>query len=195
MSRRKSAASLARKKTPDDFYGSVEVSQFINMIMRDGKKQLATSIVHGGFDNLYAYYLKEMGGKTTAELIGKDSDQTEDDGVSSTKFSDLDKKDAVLKLFDAVLDKVGPSLELKSKRVGGANIQVPIMVQSDRRYTLAMRYIIKNARTRISQMKSMSKALSQEMIDVLKGSAKSLDDKEQTLRMAKANAVFQGVRR
>ena len=195
MSRRKSAASLARKKIPDDFYDSVEVSQLINMIMRDGKKQLATSIVHGGFDNLYAHYLKEMGGKTTAELIGKDVDQAENSGESSTKFSDLDKKDAVLRLFDAVLDKVGPSLELKSKRVGGANIQVPIMVQSDRRYTLAMRFIIKNARTRISQMKSMSKALSQEMIDVLKGSAKSLDDKEQTLRMAKANAVFQGVRR
>ena len=69
------------------------------------------------------------------------------------------------------------------------------MVQSARRSTLAMRFIIKNARSRKSQLKSMEASLAQEMIDVLKGSARSLDDKEQTLRMAKANAVFQGVRR
>ncbi|MEC8064310.1 MAG: hypothetical protein VX112_05635 [Pseudomonadota bacterium] len=194
MSRRKSAANSARKQTPDDYYGSTEVSQFINMIMHDGKKQLATSIVRSSFDRLYAYYMKEMDGKRTIDLVKRDADQSSDE-AEVVKLSDLDQKDAVLRLFDDVLDKVGPNLELKSKRIGGANIQVPIMVQAARRSTLAMRFIIKNARARKSQLKSMEASLAQEMIDVLKGSARSLDDKEQTLRMAKANAVFQGVRR
>ena len=58
-----------------------------------------------------------------------------------------------------------------------------------------MRNIIVNARKRIPQCKSMINALAQEMIDVLKGSARTLDDVEQMHRMAKANAVFQGVKR
>ena len=94
-----------------------------------------------------------------------------------------------------ILERVGPSLELVSKRVGGANIQVPIVVRPNRKSTLAMRFIIKNAQGRKKAMKSMIASLKQELVDVLKGTAKSLDDKENTLRMAKANAVFQGVRR
>ena len=198
MSRRKSQAQ-SRPKTPDQYYGSVDISQFINMIMQDGKKQLATRIVRQSFDSLYAFYLKDLGGKTTIDLSkgsGEDSsDSDEERSGGAINFADLDKKEAVVRLFDAILDRVGPNLELVSKRVGGANIQVPVMVRADRRSTLAMRFLIKNARSRVSQMKSFSNGLSQEMIDVLKGSAKSLDDKEQTLRMAKANAVFGGIRR
>jgi small subunit ribosomal protein S7 len=194
MSRRKSQAQ-SRPKTPDQYYGSVEISQFINMIMKDGKKQLATRIVRESFETLYAFYLKDLGGKTTIDLSSASDAEGEEDGQSGINFADLDKKEAVVKLFDAILDKVGPNLELVSKRVGGANIQVPVMVRSERRSTIAMRFIIKNARSRISQMKSFANGLAQEMIDVLKGSAKSLDDKEQTLRMAKANAVFGGIRR
>ena len=143
--------------------------------------------------------MKDLGGKTTIDLSkgtgedGADSDEERSEGAIN--FADLDKKEAVVRLFDAILDRVGPNLELVSKRVGGANIQVPVMVRADRRSTLAMRFLIKNARSRVSQMKSFANGLSQEMIDVLKGSAKSLDDKEQTLRMAKANAVFGGIRR
>ena len=195
MSRRKSQAQ-SRPKTPDQYYDSVEISQFINMIMKDGKKQLATRIVRESFEALYAFYLKDLGGKTTIDLSKSSGDEGDEEGSQSgTNFADLDKKEAVVKLFDAILDRVGPNLELVSKRVGGANIQVPVMVRSERRYTIAMRFIIKNARSRISQMKSFANGLAQEMIDVLKGSAKSLDDKEQTLRMAKANAVFGGIRR
>ncbi len=195
MSRRKSQAQ-SRPKTPDQYYNSVEISQFINMIMKDGKKQLATRVVRESFETLYAFYLKDLGGKTTIDLSkASDSDGDEEGSQSGTNFADLDKKEAVVKLFDAILDRVGPNLELVSKRVGGANIQVPVMVRSERRSTIAMRFIIKNARSRISQMKSFANGLAQEMIDVLKGSAKSLDDKEQTLRMAKANAVFGGIRR
>ena len=196
MSRRKTAASLNKPKVPDHFYGSTQVSQLINMIMSDGKKQLATRIVYKAFDGLYEYYLKELDGKTTMQVTsqsGKDADDTNSE--SEIAFADMDKRDAVLRIFEDILERVGPSLELVSKRVGGANIQVPIVVRPNRKSTLAMRFIIKNAQGRKKAMKSMIASLKQELVDVLKGTAKSLDDKENTLRMAKANAVFQGVRR
>ena len=89
-----------------------------------------------------------------------------------------------------ILDKAGPSLELKSRRVGGANIQVPITVHHDRKLTLALRFIKECSRKKISQCKSMSKALSQELIGIVNGTAETLNLRDRMLSMAKANAVF-----
>ena len=72
---------------------------------------------------------------------------------------------------------------------------MPVVVKQSRRVTLAIRTIVKNARSRVKQMKSMAAALTAEILDIIKGSAKTLVDKENLLKMAKANAVYSGIRR
>mgnify|MGYP001483490313 FL=1 len=192
MSRRKCHASLAKPKESDLRFNSLVIAQFIKMLMRDGKKQKASNIVWTALDMLYEYCNKKGGIIEDANEV-KDSESEK--AAIESMTTDEKKNMYTLRVLDKVLSKAGPSLELISKRIGGANIQVPVAVKEERQKTLAMRNIIVNARKRIPQYKSMINALAQEMIDVLKGSARTLDDVEQMHRMAKANAVFQGVKR
>jgi len=97
------------------------------------------------------------------------------------------KKDS-LEVFKQALDNVKPVLEVKSKRIGGATYQVPIEVSSDRRTSLAMRWIINYAKARNG--KSMGEKLAQEIIDASKGEGTSIKKKEDVHKMAEANKAF-----
>ena len=97
------------------------------------------------------------------------------------------KKDS-LEVFKQALDNVKPVLEVKSKRIGGATYQVPIEVSSDRRTSLAMRWIITYAKAR--KGKSMGEKLAQEIIDASKGEGTSMKKKEDVHKMAEANKAF-----
>ena len=97
------------------------------------------------------------------------------------------KKDS-LEVFKQALDNVKPVLEVKSKRIGGATYQVPIEVSSDRRTSLAMRWIINYAKAR--KGKSMGEKLAQEIIDASKGEGTSIKKKEDIHKMAEANKAF-----
>ena len=97
------------------------------------------------------------------------------------------KKDS-LEVFKQALDNVKPVLEVKSKRIGGATYQVPIEVSSDRRTSLAMRWIINYAKAR--KDKSMGEKLAQEIIDASKGQGASIKKKEDVHKMAEANKAF-----
>ena len=97
------------------------------------------------------------------------------------------KKDS-LEVFKQALDNVKPVLEVKSKRIGGATYQVPIEVSSDRRTSLAMRWIIDYAKAR--KGKSMGEKLAQEIIDASKGEGTSIKKKEHIHKMAEANKAF-----
>ena len=97
------------------------------------------------------------------------------------------KKDP-LEAFKQALDNVKPVLEVKSKRIGGATYQVPVEVSSDRRTSLAMRWIINYAKAR--KGKSMGEKLAQEIIDAFKGEGTSVKKKEDVHKMAEANKAF-----
>ena len=97
------------------------------------------------------------------------------------------KKDS-LEVFKQALDNVKPVLEVKAKRIGGATYQVPIEVSSDRRTSLAMRWIIDYAKAR--KGKSMGEKLAQEIIDASKGEGTSIKKKEDIHKMAEANKAF-----
>ena len=97
------------------------------------------------------------------------------------------KKDS-LEVFKQALDNVKPVLEVKSKRIGGATYQVPVEVSSDRRTSLAMRWIINYAKAR--KGKSMGEKLAQEIIDAFKGEGTSVKKKEDVHKMAEANKAF-----
>jgi small subunit ribosomal protein S7 len=93
-----------------------------------------------------------------------------------------------LEMFHAALDNVKPTLEVRSRRVGGATYQVPIEVRPSRRLTLAIRWIIDTARKRSE--KSMVDRLAAELMDAANARGAAFKKREDTLRMAEANRAF-----
>jgi len=97
------------------------------------------------------------------------------------------KKDGI-KVFEAALENVKPTLEVRPRRVGGATYQVPVEVRPERRDALAFRWIIDNARNRSG--KSMEEKLAAEFMDAASGAGASVKKKEDTHKMAEANKAF-----
>ncbi len=93
-----------------------------------------------------------------------------------------------LEVFEEALSNVKPSVELKSRRVGGATYQVPVEVQHDRAQALAIRWIIANARKRSE--KTMILKLAGELMDAYNGRGGSIKKKDDTHKMAEANKAF-----
>lgn len=91
-------------------------------------------------------------------------------------------------VFKQGLSNVKPSVEVKSRRVGGATYQVPIEVRPDRRTALATRWLLGHARAR--NEKTMAERLATELIMASKGEGNSVKKKEDTHRMAEANRAF-----
>ena len=93
-----------------------------------------------------------------------------------------------IELLDKAFDNIRPSVEVKSRRVGGATYQVPIEVRPKRRQTLAMRWIIEAARKRGE--KSMPNRLAGELLDAVEQRGTAVKKREDTHRMAEANKAF-----
>lgn len=93
-----------------------------------------------------------------------------------------------LEIFDVAIKNAGPTMEVRSRRVGGANYQVPNEVRSDRRIQLAMRWILKAARAGAG--KTMQGRLADELIAASNGEGAAVKKKEDTHRMADANKAF-----
>jgi small subunit ribosomal protein S7 len=93
-----------------------------------------------------------------------------------------------LEVLDTVLKNVGPLLEVRPRRIGGANYQVPIEVPPERRITLALRWIIQICRDR--QGKSMEEFLAEELVNAYKNQGAAIKKKEDTHKMAEANRAF-----
>ena len=93
-----------------------------------------------------------------------------------------------LEVFNKALENIKPLLEVKSRRVGGANYQVPIEVKADRRQALGLRWIIQYARLRGGH--SMSENLANELIDASNNTGAAVKKREDTHRMAEANKAF-----
>src|SRR5713101_664181 len=96
--------------------------------------------------------------------------------------------DEPLKLFKKAVENVKPVLEVKSRRVGGANYQVPIEVNPDRRTSLAIRWLVTYTRSRGE--KGMIDKLTAELLDAANGKGAAIKKKEDVHRMAEANKAF-----
>ena len=93
-----------------------------------------------------------------------------------------------MEVFEQALDNVLPVLELKARRVGGSNIQVPIEVTQERRLTLGLRWIVQYSRTRGE--KTMEQRLAAEIIDASNGTGASVKKRDDIHKMAEANKAF-----
>ena len=151
MPRRK--GSPKRDLDPDPRFNSTLVRQFVNYLMRDGKKSTAEQTFYGAMDLMQ-------------ERTGQDA----------------------MTLFKQALNNVKPTLEVASRRVGGATYQVPIEVRPVRRTALAMRWIIGFSRQRREH--SMAEKLAAELLLAQKNEGPSVKKREDTHKMAEANKAF-----
>ena len=97
-------------------------------------------------------------------------------------------KQGPLPVFEQALENVMPTIEVRSRRVGGATYQVPVEVRSSRRTALAMRWVIESARKRGET--SMPKKLAGELLDASENRGGAVKKREETHRMAEANKAF-----
>ena len=97
-------------------------------------------------------------------------------------------KQSPLSVFQQALDNVMPTIEVRSRRVGGATYQVPVEVRTDRRQALGIRWIIAAARDR--NEKTMVERLSAELLDASNSRGNAVKKREDTHRMAEANRAF-----
>ncbi|MBP3891096.1 MAG: 30S ribosomal protein S7 [Solobacterium sp.] len=93
-----------------------------------------------------------------------------------------------MEVFEKALGNVMPMLELKVRRVGGANYQVPVEVSADRKLTLGLRWIVNYARLRHEP--TMEQRLANEILDAANGTGASVKKKDDTHKMAEANKAF-----
>ncbi|KKU87765.1 30S ribosomal protein S7 [Candidatus Gottesmanbacteria bacterium RIFCSPLOWO2_01_FULL_48_11] len=102
-----------------------------------------------------------------------------------------EKGEDPIKVFETAIATVGPKMEVKARRVGGASYQVPTEVRGDRRVALAMRWIIQFAKKRANkEYKTFAEKLAVELLDASKGQGEAIKKRDTMHRMAEANRAF-----
>ncbi len=133
----------------------------------------------------------------SSELVAKFVNCLMWDGKKSTSetifYSAMERiqertKEDPLRVFKKAVENTKPMMEVKTRRVGGANYQIPIEVNPDRRASLSIRWLISFARRRGE--KSMSERLAGELLDAFNGRGAAIKRKEEIHRMAEANRAF-----
>lgn len=155
-----------REILPDPKHQSELLAKFINVLMISGKKSTAEKIIYGAL-SVMDERLKKM----------KKSDD-ENSGASGN----------VLRYFEQALTNVRPTVEVRSRRVGGATYQVPVEVRLDRSIALGMRWIVQASRSRGE--KGMMLRLAGELVDAFESKGSAVKKREETHKMAKANQAF-----
>ena len=122
--------------------------------------------------------LMKDGKKSAAENIG----------YGAFEIVEAKVKQDPITVFHTALDNIRPSVEVRSRRVGGATYQVPVEVRTDRQQALAIRWLIESARKRGEN--TMRERLSGELMDALNGRGQAVKKREDTHRMADANRAF-----
>src|SRR3989338_5755159 len=144
------------------------------------RKEIAKDSIHGSIKVAkFINYIMKDGKKNTARRVVHGA---------LDEIKKREKKDTPVVLFETALDNVGPSIEVRSRRVGGANYQVPREVRQERRLFLAIRWIISAAETKKGS--PMYKRLADELILASKNEGDAVKKKENVHKMAEANKAF-----
>ena len=133
------------------------------------------------------------GSKVVTKLINQimlDGEKSVAQKIVYDAFAIMSEKlnEDAMEIFNRAIGNVMPTVEVKARRVGGANYQVPIEIRPERRQTLAIRWIVLNTRKRSER--EMSKKLAAELMDAYNNTGGSVKKKEDTHRMAEANRAF-----
>jgi len=159
MARRFTASETQLR--PDPRFQDKILSRFINCVMRGGEKATATRVVYGALDEIQTRLDKDK-----SEAMPRTS----------------------IEVFHKALENVRPAVEVRSKRVGGANYQVPMQLNRRRQQSLAFRWIIEAARD--EKGKPMHLRLAKELFEACRGEGKAVMTRDNTHKMADANKAF-----
>lgn len=201
---RKSRSYDKHVPQPDPKYGSVKYAKFINYIMERGKKNVARKIFYDSLelvgekagqqvpksdavlpakvDSSKASASAKLSGSAAPTKNTQNSQNTNTDQKSASK--PLDGR----QIFDQALKNISPMMELKSRRIGGANYQVPMEVQEPRKTTLGMRWLLAAAKAKKGMR--MAERLAGEIMDAYNKTGSAMKKREDTHRMAEANKAF-----
>ncbi len=138
---------------PDPVYRSLLVSQIINKVLLDGKKETARSIVYGALE-------------IVERRVGQDP----------------------LTVLKRAIDNIRPSVEVRSRRVGGSSYQVPVEVRPKRANSLAIRWLVNFARKR--KENTMVERLANEILDASNNTGTAVKRREDIHKMAESNKAF-----
>ncbi len=147
---------------PDPKFNDKVLAKFINCMMQDGKRTAAERIVYNALDEIDVKLAK----------VG-DVEEKPKDGID---------------VFRRAIANVMPYVEVRSKRIGGANYQVPLPVKPNRQQSLAFRWIIQSVRGEKGRPTHLK--LADELFAASRGEGKAMTTREQTHRMAEANKAF-----
>jgi len=157
----KSFTNSAKQLRPDPRFNDIVLSKFINCLMERGKKATSQRLVYDALDLITTKLAKETDPNAPKESI---------------------------LVFKMAIENIKPFVEVRSKRVGGANYQVPIQVSSKRQQSLAFRWIIDAVRG--EKGRPMANKLADEIYAGAKKEGKAMATRDQTHRMAEANKAF-----
>jgi len=175
---RKSRSYDKHTPLPDPKFGSVKYAKFINYIMERGKKNVARQIFYDALDIVET----KLADNLSPTLPSKGEGAKADEKAAAPKK--LDGR----AIFDLALKNVAPIMELKSRRIGGANYQVPMEVMEPRKTTLAMRWLLAGARSKKGIR--MAERLAAEIADAYNKQGVAMKKREDVHRMAEANKAF-----
>lgn len=184
MSRRKAAPK--REILPDPLFKSEALAKFINTVMKSGKKSVAESIVYGALAKVAERYHgkgKDHEGEEGGEGSGSAGKKVNADIRTSEAA-----RSTALEIFNKAIENITPMVEVKSRRVGGSNYQVPVEIRATRRMALSRRWLVEFAAKRPE--KTMVLRLAGEIIDALEGRGGAVKKREDVHRMARANQAF-----
>lgn len=171
---RKSRSYDKHVPLPDPKYGSVKYAKFINYIMERGKKNVARTIFYDALDIVTE--------KMAAQAASAPSTGAKADGAKEEKT--LDGR----QVFDIALKNVAPIMEIKGRRIGGSNYQVPMEVLEPRKSTLGMRWLLNAAKSKKGSR--MAERLAAEIMDAYNKVGAAMKKREDVHKMAEANKAF-----
>jgi small subunit ribosomal protein S7 len=185
MSRRKAATK--RTILPDPLFGSMLIAQFINCVMKSGKKSIAEKIVYGA--------LQKITEKSKNRSEGEGEGGGSAGGDASLIMVSATARETALRTLESALENIQPVVEVKSRRVGGSTYQVPVEIRPDRRIALALRWLVEAASQRGEKViersqKTMGLHLANEILDAKQGRGSAVKKREDVTKMAKANQAF-----
>lgn len=152
-----------RKIEPDSVYKNLVIAKLINRVMKNGKKNVARDIVYGALD-----------------LI--------EEKIKSNGFELQSGHKTAVDVFEQSMKNISPVVEVKGRRVGGGNYQVPVPVRGERKNFLAIFWLLDAARAR--KGKPMYERLAFEILDIYANTGAAIRTKQNIEKMAEANRAF-----
>ncbi len=156
-----------RKIDADPIYNSKLISKIINCAMYDGKKDTAMKGFYGAIDKLKDFFISEY------------------IRITSGAFSDTEK---IAWAIEYAINKIAPNVEIRTRRIGGANYQIPVSLSPHRQLSLAIRWLITGARLRSER--GMIDKFAAELKDIFNDRGEAIKKRETVRKTADANKAF-----